>query len=479
VYLEDSYARALPGTYVDVEPAGFPDPVFALRNDGLARELGLDPEALTAGMFTGDVLPEGAHPLAMAYAGHQFGGLSPQLGDGRAMLLGEIRTPGGSLVDLHLKGTGRTPFSRGGDGKATLGPMLREYVVGEAMHALGIPTTRALAVVTTGEPVRREGGWLPGAVLARVASSHLRVGTFELFALREDGERLGELVRYALSRHHPEGLEADVPAAALLLHVARVQATLIAQWMLVGFVHGVMNTDNSTISGETIDYGPCAFMDAYDPATVFSSIDRHGRYAFGRQPQIGLWNLTRFAEALFTELGGEDAATATAQAAQQAYADTYDTAFLAGMRRKLGLSGAGDREADLDLVTSLLTAMRDAKLDWTQTFRTLADAHRSPAPALLFPPALKDWVGQWQSRLRAEGRPAADVADAMDAVNPIYIPRNHRVEAALQAAVDGDIAPVRRLVDVLRRPFVVQDGAEADAQPAPDGFGPYITFCGT
>ena len=466
--LENSYAVDLEGLYVPHEPKGYPKPELVQLNEALAASLGLDATELKAGLFTGNVVPDSAVPLAMAYAGHQFGGFSPQLGDGRALLLGEVITPEGTRVDLHLKGSGPTPFSRGGDGRATLGPVLREYLMGEAMFHLGVPTTRALAAVTTGEQVRREG-LLPGAVLARVASSHLRVGTFEFFAARGSHDKIERLVTYALGRHYPEGLDAERPALALLEGVARAQGHLIAKWMNVGFVHGVMNTDNTTISGETIDYGPCAFMDAYDPATVFSSIDHGGRYAYGRQPQIGLWNLSRLADSLLASIDPDQkTAIELAQDALAVYGDTYDQAFLNGFAPKLGLDSV-----DTDTVVALFKAMKEQKLDYTSTFRKLASALRSPAPSLLFTGEMAEWVKAW-AKTTSPG-----AADRMDAVNPVYIARNHKVEEALDAAVSGDLGPFERLLAVLSDPFTVQQGAEDYAGPAPDEFGKYVTFCGT
>jgi uncharacterized protein YdiU (UPF0061 family) len=400
------------------------------------------------------VLFTGAVPdtVALAYAGHQFGGYSPRLGDGRALLLGEL--PDGR--DLHLKGSGRTPFARGGDGKAPLGPMLREYVIGEAMHALGIPTTRALAVVTTGEQVARERGPEPGAVLARVAASHVRVGTFQYAAATGDVDLLRRLADHAIARHHPGATDH----LDLYERVIEAQAALVARWMLVGFVHGVMNTDNTTISGETIDYGPCAFLDAYDPATVYSSIDHGGRYAFGNQPGILQWNLARLGEALLP-LFDEDQEVAVEKATTVlgTFAERYHRHHRAGLRAKLGLPDASDA-----LVDGLLELLTTHKPDMTTFFRDLAD-HARGGPAPLADP----WIASW----RAAGPDAA----AMDRVNPVYVPRNHLVEEALAAAVSGDLAPVRTLVDVLSRPFEARRGFERYAEPGPAAG--YVTFCGT
>ena len=481
----NTYADELEGLYTGFVPDGFSAPEVVLFNAPLAAELGVDAVRLraeAAEVLSGNRMPAGAAPLAQAYAGHQFGGFSPRLGDGRALLLGEVVDVHGQRRDIHLKGSGRTPFSRGGDGFATLGPMLREYVMGEAMHALGIPTTRALSVVATGDKVRRET-WLPGAVLARVASSHLRVGTFEYFAHRRDLDNLTRLGAYTVARHVPDGLAAPQPALALLAHVIEAQASLVAQWMHVGFIHGVLNTDNVTISGETIDFGPCAFMDAYDPDTVFSSIDHHGRYAYGNQPAITAWNLTRLAEALLPLIDSDTPrAVEAAQGVLSTYAGRYAHHWLAGMRRKLGL--ATEDDGDKVLVDSLLDLMHAHSIDFTQLFRALAGVVRGDEAALraLWPTtsaALRTWLGAWQERLADEARPAVDVAAGMDAVNPVYIPRNHLVEAALDAAVAGDLGPFHALLDAVTQPFAARPGLEAYAQPAPADFGPYQTFCGT
>ncbi len=408
----------------------------------------------------------------------------PRLGDGRALLLGEVLDVHGRRRDLHLKGSGRTPFARGGDGKAAVGPMLREYVIGEAMHALGIPTTRALAVVATGEDVVRET-MLPGAVLTRVAASHLRVGTFQYAAINGGAPLVRRLADYAIARHHPQAAGAENPYLAFFEAVVDAQASLIARWMNVGFIHGVMNTDNMAISGETIDYGPCAFMDAYDPATVYSSIDRGGRYAFGNQPPMAQWNLARLAESLLALLDADqDAAIATATAVLESFPDRYERYRLDGMRAKLGLTDAAPEDGEL--VDDLLRLLQAQRIDFTSFFRALSSAVRGDADAVraLFgePAAFDAWSERWRERL-AYGSAAADsaaVADAMDAINPLYIPRNHLVEEALEAATDGDLAPFERLVAVLRRPFDERPGLEAYVAPAPRGFGEcYQTFCGT
>ncbi|MDA7429293.1 YdiU family protein [Primorskyibacter aestuariivivens] len=481
---DNSYARDLDGFYVPWEGDKVPEPRIVLLNAGLAHDLGLDPDALDtdegAAIFSGAKAPEGANTLAQAYAGHQFGGFSPQLGDGRAILLGEIIGPDGQRRDIHLKGSGRTPFSRGGDGKAVLAPVLREFLIGEAMHALHIPTTRALAATTTGEMIHREGP-KPGAVLARVAASHLRVGTFQFFAARGEHARVRQLADYAIARHDPSLADAPDKYLAFLNAVIRRQATLLAKWMHVGFVHGVMNTDNTTISGETIDYGPCAFIDAYDPKAVFSSIDRQGRYAYGNQPVIAQWNLARLAETLIPHLHeDQDEAIRIATEAVQGFTALYMADWVAGMRPKLGLNTAED--SDTDLANGFYAAMEGQGVDHTQAFRALTlatEGNNAPLRDLFDDPsALDAWLPAWQDRLARD--PAQNRAAAMNAVNPVYIPRNHLVESALQAAErDGDMTEITTLLEVLRDPFTARDGLEDYAQPAPDGFGPYTTFCGT
>jgi uncharacterized protein YdiU (UPF0061 family) len=474
---DNTFVRDLVGLFQPWQATQVPDPHLLVLNDGLADELGLDATALRSphgvAVLAGNVAPDGAANVAQAYAGHQFGGYSPRLGDGRALLLGEVLDVHGRRRDLHLKGSGRTPFARGGDGKAAVGPMLREYVIGEAMHALGIPTTRALAVVATGEQVARDS-MLPGAVLTRVAASHLRVGSFQYAAAQGDLSLLQRLTHRAIARHHPQAAGAERPALALLDAVIEAQAELIAKWMLVGFVHGVMNTDNMTISGETIDYGPCAFLDAHHPATVFSSIDHQGRYAYGNQPRIGLWNLARLAEALLPLVDADDeAAVAAVTERLHTYGDRHEHHRAAGMRTKLGLHTS--RPDDKELFDDLFAAMASRRLDHTGTFRALATVLRG-APA---PDALAPWVARWQDRLTDEGRDPIVVAEGMDAVNPLYIPRNHVVEAALAAATDGELAPFERLVDVMSHPYAERPGLEDYALPAPADFGRYVTFCGT
>ena len=470
---EDSYARELAGLSVPWQAAHAPEPRLLALNEELCAELGVDPAALRApegvAVLAGNAVPDGATPVAQAYAGHQFGGYSPRLGDGRALLLGEVLDVDGRRRDLHMKGSGRTPFARGGDGKAAVGPMLREYVIGEAMHALGIPTTRALAVVATGDAVARET-LLPGAVLTRVAASHLRVGTFEYAARHEDAGLVRRLADYAIARHHPDAAQAANPYLALLERVAEAQASLVAQWMLAGFIHGVMNTDNMTISGETIDYGPCAFMDVYDPATVFSSIDVGGRYAYGNQPGIAQWNLARLAETLLPLVDADtDAAVAAVTEELQTFPQRFAAHWRRGMRAKLGLAG----DADDALIDDALALLHAQRADYTSFFRSLSASLGGD----VLPAGFDAWVERWRGQLA--GEPQA-VADAMDRVNPVYIPRNHRVEEALAAATAGDLGPFERLVEVVRRPFDERPGLEEYAEPAPPAFcGSYRTFCGT
>ena len=473
---QNSYARLPERLFARLDPTPVKTPRLLQLNLALAEQLGLDPAALASPdgiqFLAGNLVPAGAEPLAQAYAGHQFGQFNPQLGDGRAVLLGEIIGRDGRRFDLQLKGSGRTPWSRGGDGRAAVGPVLREYLISEAMHALGIPTTRALAAVATGEEIFREEPQ-PGAVLTRVASSHLRVGTFQYFAASGDVEALRILTDYALARHYP----AAEGARGLLAAVVARQAELVAQWMLVGFIHGVMNTDNCAISGETIDYGPCAFMDSYSPDTVFSSIDRAGRYRYGHQPRIVHWNLTRLAEALLPLLADEeDAAIAIAQDVLAGFGDRFNAAWLGGLGRKLGL--AEQRDGDPALAQDLLNVMAEGQADFTLTFRHLANP--GPLRALFADTAaLEDWLPRWHARLAAEPIPQAQRQAAMMAANPVIIPRNHLVEEALQAAVEhSDLAPFNALLEVVRRPFD-QPPDPRYALPAPNGLDGYQTFCGT
>ena len=474
-------------------------PRLLFFNHSLADELGLDLTSLDdqarADIFAGNTVPDGAEPLAQAYAGHQFGGFSPRLGDGRALLLGEVIDRQGHRRDIAFKGSGRTPFARGGDGKAAVGPMLREVLVSEAMHALGIPTTRALAVAATGEQVFRESA-LPGAVLTRVAASHLRVGTFEFHAARGDLESVRKLAEYTIARHDPALAGTPHRFLRLLRNVAERQAALIAQWMNVGFIHGVMNTDNMTISGETIDYGPCAFMEAYDPAAVFSSIDHQGRYAFGNQPDIACWNLTRLAEALLPLLSDDhEQAIAMATEVIVAFPALYRGHLLRGQRAKLGLvwSGPEDDNADTALVEEWLALLHAQHVDFTLGWRRLADAaagDEAPLCALFADARAPDaWMARWRIRCASESDSAKrgpateglDRARRMRSVNPIVIARNHRVEEALAAASDhDDLAPFERLLDVLRKPYEETPATAPYADPATAAMTAcYRTFCGT
>ncbi len=476
IAFDNSYARDLAGLYVEIGPDRVPVPRLLHLNTALAAELGLDLDgADPAQLFSGNALPEGAQPIAQAYAGHQFGGFSPSLGDGRALLVGEVVDTQGRRRDIAFKGSGRTPFSRSGDGKAAVGPMLRELLIGEAMHALGVPTTRALAVVATGETLRRERP-LPGAVLTRVAASHLRVGTFQYFAARGEREPLQRLFAYAVARHDP-GLREPL---ALLRAVGRRQAQLVAQWLNLGFIHGVMNTDNMTISGETIDYGPCAFLEAYDPAAVFSSIDSQGRYAFMNQGPIARWNLARLAEALLPLAVDEDApepaieaAVAEATAWIDAFPGWLDAAWREGQRRKLGLS-----QVDAALADDWLALLQQGRADFTLAWRRLAEAlegDEAPLRALFSQSAgLDGWLARWRAACTA--RPAE-----LRAANPWIIPRNHRVEEALAAASDaGDMAPCEALLAALHRPFDENPAHARYAEPAPaEQTACYQTFCGT
>ncbi len=508
--LEHSYAQQLSTLVVPWQPAAAPAARSLFLNRPLAEELGLSADVLAGpdglAWFAGQSLPPGAQPVAQAYAGHQFGGFSPRLGDGRALLLGEQIDRHGRRRDIALKGSGRTPFSRGGDGKAAVGPMLREVLLGEAMHALGIASTRALAVVATGEPVYREQV-LPGAVLTRVAASHIRVGTFEYVAARQEPAQTRALADYTINRHYPELLTlhpAGEPARylALLQAVVQAQADLVAQWMTVGFIHGVMNTDNMTLSGETIDYGPCAFLEAYEPQTVFSSIDTQGRYAFGNQPRMAQWNLARLAETLIPLLGEDpEAAVALLSPVIDGFADRFHRALLRGQRAKLGLTlslggpdamGALD-EADTALANDWLALLHTQKADFTLAHRHLADAaegHEAPLRAALPDAgALDPWLARWRARCAngdaSSGLSEADAARrralALRAVNPVIIARNHRVEEALQAAsADDDLQPFEHLLQALIKPFDESQQNSRYAEPAPAAVTAcYRTFCGT
>lgn len=476
---ENTYARLPVPFLAPATPAGVREPRVSVLNHRLAGELGLDPDAMApeavAAVFAGQDLPAGSQPIAQAYAGHQFGHLT-MLGDGRAILLGEHRTPDGRLVDVQLKGAGRTRFSRGGDGRAALGPMLREYVISEAMAGLGIPTNRSLAVVTTGEPVYRDTV-RRGAVLTRVAASHVRVGTFQYAAALGDESALRALADYAIERHDVELACAPRKYLEFLRSVAERQAALIARWQHVGFIHGVMNTDNMAVSGETIDYGPCAFMNAYDPATVFSSIDLHGRYAYGNQPGIAQWNLARFAEALLPLLDAdEQKAVAAATEVIEQFPARFAGYWLAGMRKKLGLRT--DEAGDAELVQGLLAWMQESRADWTNTFRNLS-VEGPPAGDRYLEPDFHAWYARWQQRLGRDGQSRAAAVALMRAANPAVIPRNHRVEEALSAAEDrDDVSIMHDLLAALASPYEARADLRAYQDPPPDDCG-YRTFCGT
>ena len=485
---ENTYAALPANFFARVAPTPVDSPRLIKLNRPLAIHLGLDPDRLSspegAEILAGKRIPDGADPIAMAYAGHQFGQFVPQLGDGRAILLGEVVDADGIRRDIQLKGSGPTPFSRRGDGRAALGPVLREYIVSEAMAALGIPTTRSLAAVVTGESVMRETP-LPGAVLTRIASSHIRVGTFQYFAARGDTEGVRRLADHVIGRHYPQVANADRPYYALLEAVIARQADLVARWLLVGFIHGVMNTDNTSISGETIDYGPCAFMDHYDPAMVFSSIDELGRYAYANQPRIALWNLTRLAECLLPLLADEqDKAIEVAQLALGGFAETFSAVYQAGLRSKLGLFTA--RDDDSALAQDLLDAMAKNQADFTLTFRRLSDATLDCSDDAevrqLFadPAAYDEWALRWRQRIGEEPQDPAARQSAMRAVNPAFIPRNHRVEAVIDAAVNrDDFAPFKELLTVLSKPYEDQPALAAYAEPPEPHQRVLQTFCGT
>jgi len=506
-----TYAALPERFFARVKPTPVPKPRLLRFNEALAAELGLDladldAEAL-AQRFSGNVIPQGLEPIAMAYAGHQFGQFVPQLGDGRAILLGEAQDRGGVRRDIQLKGSGRTPYSRGGDGRAALGPVLREYLVSEAMHALGIPTTRALAAVTTGEAVFRERGGLPGAILTRVAASLVRVGTFQYFAARDDVDGVRRLADYVIDRNYPNARADANPYLALLRAVTQAQASLIAKWMNVGFIHGVMNTDNMAVSGETIDFGPCAFMDSYDPAQVFSSIDSHGRYAFGNQPHAAVWNLARFAETLLPVIDtNADRAVELATEVVTAFSGQFSEYWLAGARGKLGLSTAED--GDPRLVEDLLNAMHRNQADFTLTFRALCEAAAGGAAEhgtaagygaaaesgaagnagvnaklhLLFsnPQEYDEWARRWRERLTRDPQESQARAQAMLRINPAVIPRNHRIEQVIGAATDReDFGPFIELSTVLSQPCQAREGFESYADPPRPDERVLRTFCGT
>lgn len=484
--LSATYAQTLAEFCVPWQPAAAPAPKPVRLNRELAEELGADPDLLAGpeglAMFAGNLLPAGAKPVAQAYAGHQFGGFSPRLGDGRALLLGEVIDRQGRRRDIAFKGSGRTPFSRNGDGKCALGPALREFLVGEAMHALGIPTTQALAVVATGDMVRRDRA-LPGAVLTRIAASHLRVGTFEYVAVHHGPAAVHKLADYAIARHDPDLVGRADRYLALLDAVAGRQAELVARWLGVGFIHGVMNTDNMTISGETIDYGPCAFLESYHPRTVYSSIDSQGRYAYGRQASIAQWNLARLAETLLPLIDTDmDRAIAAATAAIEAFPERHAACWLTVMRAKLGIDDSGDAETDRALADDFLTLLQRGRHDFTNSFRALHDFAdgRPQAFARLFAddPDAAAWQQRWQAR-----QPQRDAAllATMKRANPWLIARNHQVENALEAAVDrNDQAPFDALLAALRAPFDERDTDRHYTEPAaPEITASYQTFCGT
>ncbi len=477
---DNSYTRLPASLFVRLNPTPVRAPRMAVFNRFLAETLGLNPDGLAGddgvALFSGNRIPEGGEPIAQAYAGHQFGHFT-MLGDGRAHLLGEHLTPAGERFDIQLKGSGPTPFSRNGDGRAALGPMLREYIISEAMHGLGIPTTRSLAVVVTGETVYRETP-LPGAILTRVAASHIRVGTFEYLAAKANREGIRTLAEYTIRRHFPELMQADNPFMALLQTVLERQASLVAQWLQVGFIHGVMNTDNVSLCGESIDYGPCAFMDNYDPATVFSSIDLGGRYAFGRQPSMAQWNLTRFAETLLPLLHvEEEKSVELANEVLGTFSEVFRRFWLSGMRAKLGLFNEEDQDASL--VQDFLVCLQKSRADYTNTLRDLA-LETPPETSVFADPTFNEWYARWQARLARQKESVDASRSLMRAHNPAVIPRNHRVEEALQAAVErDDFTVLSRLLEVLARPY--EDLPEhADYRNPPDpSEKAYKTFCGT
>lgn len=476
---DNSYSRLSPIFYKKTNPTPVASPQLVKFNHSLAQLLGLDADILKkegTSIFAGNHILEGMEPLSQAYAGHQFGNFT-MLGDGRAVLLGEHITPDGRRVDLQLKGSGRTPYSRGGDGRAALGPMLREYIISEAMHALGIPTTRSLAVVTTGEPVYRETE-LPGAILTRIADSHIRVGTFQYAVGFGTLEDLKSLADYTISRHYPKLLNVANPYLQFLIEVVNKQASLIAKWQLVGFIHGVMNTDNMTISGESIDYGPCAFMDSYDPETVFSSIDLHGRYQYKNQPQIAIWNLARFAESIIPLLHqDQDEAVQLAQDAISKFNEQYEEQWLSGMRSKLGLFN--EEQKDRALIIDLLDLMHKYKADYTNTFVSLTVNEQGDS--LMFQSGeFKEWYARWKQRVESQTESKEEVIQLMKNNNPFVIPRNHRVEEALEAAVEqGDYEVLERLLKVISNPYAYSKVQEEYRQLPESPDQPYRTFCGT
>ncbi len=475
VPFDNSYGQLPERFYTRLAPTPVAEPGLVAINETLARDLGIDPDSLKTpeglAALSGNTVPAGADPLAQVYAGHQFGGWSPQLGDGRAILLGEVIDSNGIRRDIQLKGSGPTPYSRMGDGRAWLGPVIREYLVSEAMHALGIPTTRALAAVTTGETVIREAP-LPGAVLTRVASSHIRVGTFQFFAARQDLDAIQKLTGHVIARHYP-GAE---DALDLLKQVITAQARLVAQWMSVGFIHGVMNTDNSHVAGETIDYGPCAFMDTYHPDTVYSSIDQYGRYAYSNQPQIAVWNMAQFATCLLPLIDeNQDAAVEAATEAVHAFPDLYQAEWLRLFRAKIGLTSA--EESDAELIQTLLGRMATLRADFTNTFRALSEGNARDQ--FLDPAAYDSWAEDWTARRARDPKDNAAQDALMRASNPALIPRNHRVEEAIQASTSGDYTPILNLHEALSTPYDPAEGTEAFRRPPTEGEVVKQTFCGT
>lgn len=482
---DNSYARLPEGFFNKAEAAAVSEPRLLAFNADLAEQLGIVWHAATeqdlAQLFSGQHLPEGAEPIAQAYAGHQFGQFVPQLGDGRALLLGEVVNAQGQRFDVQLKGSGRTVFSRGGDGLAPIGPVLREFLVSEAMHALGVPTTRALAAVSTGGTVMRDRP-LPGAILTRVAASHLRIGTVQFFAARDNREALNTLIEYSLKRHYPDEPIETTPGMTLLKAVSERQARLVVKWMSLGFVHGVMNTDNMTLSGETIDYGPCAFMDQYSPQTRFSSIDHGGRYAYGNQPTIAQWNLARLAEALLQAEPEPDASLEEAKAIIEGFKPRYEQLWLEAFNKKLGL---GDiEEGDQARLDRLLALMQAGAADFTQTFRGLANWLRTESLSAL-PDGLNSlaelpsWLAEWRERLANQPEDLDAIAQTMDQVNPYVIPRNHKVEAVLTAAEQGNLEPFEQMLAAVRQPFGKEQGQAEFSEPAPPQARVYQTFCGT
>jgi len=485
---DNSFVRLPERFFARLDPTRVTSPQLIKFNRQLAGELGLDLQEQSrndlAQIFSGNEVPLGAQPLAMAYGGHQFGGWSGQLGDGRAILLGEVIGKDEVRYDVQLKGAGPTPYSRSGDGRAALGPVLREYILSEAMSTLGVKTTRALAAVLSGERVRREDS-LPGAVFTRVARSHIRVGTFEFFAHQQDYDGVQILADYVIARCYPEAARADNPYLALLQAVVKAQAELVASWLHIGFIHGVMNTDNCSVSGETIDYGPCAFMDQYASDTVFSSIDHMGRYAYGNQRPIAQWNLAQLAQSLLQFLGEtEDEAIGAAQQAISSFLPLIDKLWLSGMRKKLGL--LGEREGDKALIDELLDLMEQNSADFTLTFRRLCElsgqhgqADEAFAAQFRFPASIEDWLEQWRKRLAQEGSMDETRIRQMKAINPAFIPRNHLVEEVIKAAHDGDLKPFEHLNEVLARPFDDQPDAARFAKPPRLEQVVRATFCGT